>query len=123
MALTSQFNVDLPEAYSAFTEGFSWANLQINLMGSWEPRAPPPNTTAGAAADTGASSEGGRRRRLADEHARSEECAALQGGGDAASTNGSAINATRELARDGTSAYLASLHTSAERFFLNNLVS
>ena len=36
--------------------------------------------------------------------------------------NGSAINATREISRDGTSAYLASLHTSAERFFLNNLL-
>ena len=65
---------------------------------------------------------GERRRRLADENPRSEECAAPEGGGDPATTNGSAINATREIVRDGTSAYLASLHTSAERFFLNNLL-
>ena len=43
----------------------------------------------------------------------------LGGGGDAATAAG---NATKEIGRDGTSAYLGSLHTSAERFFLNNLV-
>ena len=33
-----------------------------------------------------------------------------------------AENATRETTRDGTTAYLAALHTSAERLFLSNLL-
>ena len=114
MALTSQFNVDLPEAYSSFTGGFGWANLQLDLLGRWEPPVPAHNATANATSSTGR-----RRRRLEDEMARSEECGSSEGGGYAATAAG---NATKEMGRDGTSAYLGSLQTSAERFFLNNLV-
>ena len=111
MALTSQFNVDMPEAYSSFTGGFGWANLQLEILGRWEPAVPSHNATANATTSTG--------RRPEDERARSEECGTSEGGGNAATA---ARNATKEIGRDGTSAYLGSLHTSAERFFLNNLV-
>ena len=118
IALTSQFNVDMPEAYTSFTTGFGWANLQLDLLGRWDPVGaplpPPHNATANASAT------GRRRRRLADESARSEECASSsEAGGNTATA---ARNATKEIGRDGTSAYLGGLHTSAERFFLNNMV-
>ena len=116
MALTSQFNVDMPEAYSTFTSGFGWANLQLDILGQWDPPLPSSrNSTTNATTTTG------RRRRLEDEdeNDRSEKCLASEGGGEAATAAG---NATKEISLDGTSAYLSSLHTSAERFFLNNLV-
>ena len=73
MALTSQFNVDMPEAYSSFTGGFGWANLQLEILGRWEPAVPSHNATANATTSTG--------RRPEDERARSEECGTSEGGG------------------------------------------
>ena len=77
MALTSQFNVDMPEAYSTFTSGFGWANLQLDILGQWDPPLPSSrNSTTNATTTTG------RRRRLEDEdeNDRSEKCLASEGG-------------------------------------------
>ena len=108
IALTSQFNVDMPEAYSSFTSEFGWANLQLNLLGSWDPPEQSPassrNSTQANATD-GAAPPARRRRRLAsgsDGSERSEECSSSssEGGGDAANAS---ANATLETSRDGKS--------------------
>ena len=62
------------------------------------------------------------RRRMSEESAGSEECLEISFGSDDAAANGTNSSAA-DTTRDGTMSYLASIKTSAERFFLNNILA
>ena len=102
--------------------------MQMDVTGGWEPpTAVQGNTTALANATSVAARRRlhrEHRRRLDDESSQSEECFSIstEPSEDANATQANAT-AESEVARDGTTSYLASLGTSAERFFMNNLIT
>ena len=128
MAITAQYNVDLPEAYTSFSTGFAWANLQLDVFGKWEP-ADELDASVGVVGTNETrramrrARRRARRRRMSEESAGSEECIELSLGGDDDAAANLTNSSDAETTRDGTTSYLASLGTSAERFFLNNLVA